>query len=193
MLSAVYFGAVMGVYGMSFWLPQIVEDMGVKSTLTIGLITAIPWAVAAVAMVFFGRHSDKTQERRWHVAVAALAGALGFVLAALLGGSAVASLAALTLAIVGVMCVLSSFWALPTALLSGAGAAAGIALINSVGNLAGQLSPSVVGKIRDVTGETTWGMYVLAASMLMSCIVVLLATRERVARTTRSGTQVSDG
>ncbi|RPJ57155.1 MAG: MFS transporter [Acidobacteria bacterium] len=178
-LSAVYFGAVMGLYGMSFWLPQIVEDMGVDSTSTIGLITAIPWAVAAVAMVLAGRHSDKTQERRWHIALAALAAAVGFVLSALLGGSAIASLAALTVSIVGVMCVLSMFWALPTALLSGTGAAAGIAIINSVGNLAGQLSPTVVGKIKDMTGEVTWGMYVLAASLAMSCVLVLLTTRER--------------
>ncbi len=178
-LSAVYFGAVMGLYGMSFWLPQIVKDMGVQSTAMIGLITAIPWAIAAVAMILAGRHSDKTQERRWHIALAALAGAIGFVLSALLGGSAVASLAALTLAITGVMCLLSTFWALPTALLSGTGAAAGIALINSVGNLAGHVSPSVVGWIKDVTGQMTWGMYVLAASMAMSCVLVLWLTRER--------------
>jgi len=178
-LSVVYFGAVMGLYGISFWLPQIVEDMGVKNTATIGLITAVPWAVAAVAMVLVGRHSDQTQERRWHLALAALGGAVGFVLSALLGGSTLASLAALTLSIVGVMCVLSTFWALPTALLSGTAAAAGIALINSFGNLAGQVSPSVVGRIKDVTGEMTWGMYVLAASMAMSCVVVLLLTRER--------------
>ncbi len=176
-LSALYFGAVMGFYGMSFWLPQIVEDMGVRSTARIGLITAIPWAVGAVAMVLAGRHSDKTQERRWHIALAALAGAIGFVLSALLGGHAVASLAALTCAIVGVMCVLSTFWSLPTALLSGTAAAAGIALINSVGNLAGHFSPSIVGWIKDLTGQVTWGMYVLAASMAMSCVLVLLLTR----------------
>ena len=178
-LSVVYFGAVMGLYGMSFWLPQIVKDMGVGSTGKIGLITAIPWAAAAVVMILIGRHSDKTQERRWHIALSALGGAIGFVLSALLGGSAVASLAALTLSITGVMCLLSTFWSLPTALLSGTGAAAGIALINSVGNLAGQLSPSVVGWIKDVTGQVTWGMYVLAASMAMSCILVLLLTRDR--------------
>jgi D-galactonate transporter len=178
-LSVVYFGAVMGLYGMSFWLPQIVEDMGVQSTATIGLITAIPWAVAAVAMILVGRHSDKTQERRWHIALSALGGSVGFVLSALLGGSALASLAALTLSIVGVMCLLSTFWALPTALLSGTASAAGIALINSVGNLAGQLSPSAVGRIKDVTGQVTWGMYLLAASMAISCVLVLVLTRER--------------
>ncbi len=183
-LSAVYFGAVMGVYGMAFWLPQIVKDMGVRSTSTIGLITAIPWAVAAVGMVLFGRHSDKTQERKGHVALAALTGAIGFALAAMVGGSAIASLAALSLAVLGVMCVLSTFWSLPTALLSGTGAAVGIALINSVGNLAGQFSPFVVGWIKDVTGQVTWGMYVLAASMVMSSVVVLLLTRERTPKRT---------
>ncbi len=178
-LSAVYFGAVMGLYGISFWLPQIVKDMGVQSTGTIGLITAVPWAIAAVAMILAGRHSDKTQERRWHIALAALGGAVGFVLSGLLGGWAVASLAALTLSIAGVMCVLSTFWSLPTGLLSGTAAAAGIALINSIGNLAGQLSPYAVGRIKDATGQVTWGLYLLAASMAMSCILVLLLTRDR--------------
>jgi len=176
-LSAVYFGAIMGLYGLSFWLPQIVQDMGVKSTRDVGLITAIPWAAAAIGMVLVGRHSDKTQERRWHIALAAAAGGLGFLASGLFAESAVVSLAALTLAIVGVMSVISTFWSLPTALLSGTAAAAGIALINSVGNLAGHVSPSVVGFIKDATGDVTWGMYLLAASMLMSCILVLAVTR----------------
>jgi len=176
-LSAVYFGAIMGLYGMSFWLPQIVQDMGVKSTARVGLITAVPWAVAAIGMVLVGRHSDKTQERRWHIALAAAAGSVGFLLSGLFAESAAVSLAALTLAIVGVMSVISTFWSLPTALLSGTAAAAGIALINSVGNLAGHVSPSVVGRIKDATGDVTWGMYVLAASMLLSCILVLAVTR----------------
>ncbi len=100
-LSAVYFGAIMGLYGMSFWLPQIVQDMGVKSTRDMGLITSIPWAAAAIGMVLVGRHSDKTQERRWHIALAAAAGGLGFLVSGLFAGSAVVSLVALTLAIVG--------------------------------------------------------------------------------------------
>jgi len=175
-LSAVYFGAVMGLYGMSFWLPQIVRDMGVQSTLHIGLITAIPWAVAAVGMVLVGRHSDAMQERRWHVATAALAASLGFMASALFSGSAVLSLLALTVSAVGVMSVLSTFWALPTAVLSGTAAAAGLALINSFGNLAGHVSPSVVGLIKDLTGEMTGGLWVLAGSLMLSCLLVLWVT-----------------
>lgn len=177
-LSAVYFGAIMGLYGMSFWLPQIVQDMGVKSTANVGLITAVPWAVAAVGMVLVGRHSDKTQERRWHIAMAAGAGAVGFLFSGLFASSALVSLASLTLAIVGVMSVISTFWSLPTALLSGTAAAAGIALINSVGNLAGHVSPSAVGFIKDMTGDVTWGMYLLSISMLASCVLVLAMTRK---------------
>lgn len=175
-LSAVYFGAVMGLYGMSFWLPQIVRDMGVQSTLHIGLITAIPWAVAAVGMVLVGRHSDAMQERRWHVATAALAASLGFMASALFSESAVLSLLALTVSAVGVMSVLSTFWALPTAVLSGTAAAAGLALINSFGNLAGHVSPSVVGLIKDLTGEMTGGLWVLAGSLMLSCLLVLWVT-----------------
>lgn len=175
-LSAVYFGAVMGLYGMSFWLPQIVRDMGVQSTRDIGLITAIPWAAAAIGMVFMGRHSDATQERRWHVAMAAFVASVGFMASALFSGSAILSLLALTVSAIGVMSVLSTFWALPTAVLSGTAAAAGLALINSFGNLAGHVSPSVVGYIKDLTGELTGGLWVLAASLMLSCLLVLWLT-----------------
>ncbi|MFB3903797.1 MAG: MFS transporter [Acidobacteriota bacterium] len=177
-LSAVYFGAVMGLYGISFWLPQIVRDMGIQSTRDIGLITAIPWAAAAIGMVLVGRHSDATQERRWHIAIASFAASVGFMASALFTGSPVLSLLALTVSAVGVMSVLSSFWALPTAVLSGTAAAAGLALINSFGNLAGHVSPSVVGFIKDLTGELTGGLWVLAASLMLSCLLVLWLTRK---------------
>jgi D-galactonate transporter len=175
-LSAVYFGAVMGLYGMSFWLPQIVRDMGVQSTRDIGLITAIPWAAAAIGMILVGRHSDTTQERRWHIAAPALAASLGFLVSALFSGSAVLSIFALTVSAIGVMSVLSTFWALPTALLSGTAAAAGLALINSFGNLAGHVSPTVVGLIKDLTGEVTGGLWVMAASLLITSVLVLWLT-----------------
>ncbi len=175
-LAAVYFGAIMGLYGVSFWLPQIVEDLGVASPFRVGLITMVPWAAAALGMVAIGQHSDSTGERRWHIAGSAIAGALGFIASALFVRSLPISLIALTVATVAVMAVISTFWSLPTATLSGTAAAAGIALINSVGNLAGYVSPMIVGRIKDATGSVVLGLYVLAGSLLGSGLIVLWLT-----------------
>jgi sugar phosphate permease len=146
LFCAVYFGIVMGTYGISFWLPQIIKETITKDPWHIGLISAIPWSVAAVAMVLNGNHSDKTGERRWHVALAAIIGALAFAVSAMPGVTGWGGIAALTVATAGVMSAVSCFWSLPTSILSGTAAAAGIAWINSVGNLAGYVSPMVVGR-----------------------------------------------
>ena len=148
---------------MGFWLPTIVADMGVKSTLEIGMLTAIPYAVAAVGMVLVGRSSDKHLERRWHFAVSAALGGLGLVLSVQFSNYPIAALAALTLATVGVMSASPLFWSFPTAFLKSAAAAAGIAIINSIANLGGFVIPFLVGSIKDATGSTANGMYFLAA------------------------------
>jgi MFS family permease len=140
----IYFGIIVGLYGASFWLPQIIENTFTKVKWQIGLYAAIPWACAAVGMVLVGRHSDRTGERRWHVALSALAAAAGFVISGLPGLPPVFVMLALAMAVTGVMAAVSCFWALPTAILSGSAAAAGIAWINSLGNLAGYLSPEMV-------------------------------------------------
>ena len=139
LLCAVYFGFVMGNYGLSFWLPQIVKETITKDSLQIGLLTAIPWAAAAISMVVVGHHSDQTGERRWHIALTGIAGAIAFAVSALPGISGAMGLVALTVATAGTACAFSTFWALPTALLSGTAASVGIAWVNSVGNLAGYL------------------------------------------------------
>jgi D-galactonate transporter len=178
LLCLVYFSLAMGVYGVSFWLPQIIKDTLTRDPVEIGWISAIPWVVAAVVMVGNGRHSDRTGERRWHVAIPSLVSGAGFALAALphLGGWT--GVAALTLAAAGVLSAMSCFWSMPPALLSGSAAAAGIAWINSVGNLAGYVSPSVVGKIRDVTGSMAPALGLLAASLVLAAILAL-AVRTR--------------
>jgi D-galactonate transporter len=174
-LALVYFGLVMGIYGISFWLPSIVEDTLSRDPWRIGLITAIPWGAAAIGMVLIGRHSDRTAERRWHVALSAIAGAAAFAVSAIPGISALAGLAALTVAVIGIMGAAVCFWALPTAILSGTAAAAGIAWINSIGNLAGYVSPFVVGKIRDATGSMSFALLVLSGSLLAAGLLVLRA------------------
>jgi len=125
----IYFSCTSGIYGLGFWLPTIVADMGVKSTLEIGMLTAIPYAVAAVGMVLVGRSSDKHLERRWHFAVSAALGGLGLVLSVQFSNYPAAALAALTLATFGVMSASPLFWSFPTAFLKGAAAAAGIATL----------------------------------------------------------------
>ena len=179
LLALIYFGVVMGNYGLWFWLPQVIKDTLTADPWRIGLITIIPWGTAAVVMVLYGHHSDATGERRWHLSLALLFGAVAFSLSALPGISGVVGLAALTCSAVAVMCGQSLFWALPTAMLSGSAAAAGIAWINSLGNLAGYVSPHLIGVVRDSTGSMTLALVTLSASMLMSALLVLAIARPR--------------
>ena len=177
LMSAVYFCLVMGLYGVTFWLPQIIQSTGGQDVFTVGLLTAIPYGAATVAMVMASRHSDRTGERRWHLALATFTGGAGLVLSALTGGSALLSLAALSLATMGIMSSLPLFWPLPTAFLRGGAAAAGIAVINSLGNLAGFTSPFMVGTIKDATGSMAMGLYILALTLGLGGILVLAGTR----------------
>ena len=179
LMAAIYFCFIMGLYGISFWLPQLIKTAGVKDVLDVGLLTMIPYALAAVAMVLASRSSDRTGERRFHTAGAGVIGGVGLVLSGMFGGDVMLAMAALSLATMGILTSLPLFWTLPTSMLRGAAAAAGIALINSVGNLAGFVSPFLVGSIKDATGSTTAGLYVLAASLFLGGVLVLLATRSQ--------------
>ena len=181
LFSLVYFGIVMGVYGVSFWLPQIIKETITKDAWEIGLISMIPWGAGAIAMVINGLHSDRTGERRWHVAGVAIVGALAFAASGLPGISGWTGILFLTVATAGTMSAVSCFWSLPTSILSGTAAAAGIAWINSVGNLAGYVSPFVVGKIRDATHSMTYALLVLAASLLAAGLLTLFVTRKPAA------------
>ncbi len=178
----VYFGIIMGLYGFGFWLPQIIKDTFTQDPWHIGLISMLPWGVAAVLMVLYGRHSDVTGERRWHLVLACVMSMVGFAACGLNSSSGLVDLFFITLATIGIMTSLATFWALPTAMLSGTAAAAGIAWINSVGNLAGYVGPTVIGWVRDFSNSMQAGFYLLAASSLMSAVVVLLSTRPRVRR-----------
>ena len=173
LMSLIYFSFVMGLYGVSFWLPTIIKATGVKDALQIGLLTAIPYGSAVVAMILVSRSADRSSERRWHIAIPALLGAAGLVLSAVWGQNTVLAMTALTLATMGILTTLPLFWSLPTAFLAGAGAAAGIALINSLGNLAGFVSPILVGWLKDLTQSTNTGMYMLAASMVLGALLTL--------------------
>jgi len=178
-LSLMYFTIGIAFYGVAFWLPQVIKELGYTDVLDIGLISAIPWFIAAIVMVVNGIHSDRTLERRWHIAIPAFIGGLGFFLAGLNPGGAFLSMLGITAAAIGIMCAVSTFWALPTAILSGAAAAAGIAWINSVGNLAGYVSPTVVGWIRQVLHEPTYAMFLQGTSLICTGLLAVLLTRKR--------------
>src|ERR1035441_3045412 len=179
LMCVIYFGIVMGSYGLGFWMPQVIKDTLSKDPLKIGWISVIPWSVATVAMVLGGRHSDVKCERRWHIAGPLFVGAGAFAASAIPGIPGSVGLVALSLAAAGIVCANSIFWALPTGILSGAAAAAGIAWINSVGNLAGYVSPFVVGQIRDRTHSMVLALLVLSVAALVSGFVTLQVTRKK--------------
>jgi ACS family tartrate transporter-like MFS transporter len=172
LLCAIYFLLNVGSYGFEMWLPQIIRGFSAMSEFHIGLLNAIPYLVATVCMVLAGRHSDRTGERRWHVAVAAFASAIGFGISAMTG-NLVLSLAALALAFSGIKSVLGPFWALSTAFLSGTAAAGGIAWINSVGNLGGFVGPTIVGYTRKATGSYAAALGVLAVALVLLGVLAL--------------------
>jgi MFS family permease len=174
LLCFVYFGFVMGNYGLAFWLPQIMKETITKDPLAIGLLTTIPWAAAAIAMVAVGHHSDAKGERRWHIGISGIIGAAAFAACAIPGTSGVTGLILLTVVSAGIAAAYSTFWALPTAILAGAAAPAGIAWINSVGNLAGYVSPALIGKIRDATHSMTLVLLMLSACALVAAMITIV-------------------
>jgi nitrate/nitrite transporter NarK len=124
-------------------------------------------------MILISRSADRQLERRWHIVVPAIAGALGLILSAVYSENTLTAMCALTLATLGIITTLPLFWSLPTSFLGGTAAAAGIALINSLGNLAGFVSPYMVGWIKDLTQSTNMGMYALAAFLVLGAILTL--------------------
>ena len=145
LFAVIYFCSVMGLYGTGFWIPQLIKNTGVKDLLYVGLLTAIPYGFGAITMVVLGRSSDRSGKRRQHFALASLLGAVGIVISNLFRQNTLIAMVGLTLATVGILATFPLFWPMPTAMLTGISAAAGIAWINSVGNLAGFLGPSIVG------------------------------------------------
>ncbi|NPT61271.1 MFS transporter [Paraburkholderia elongata] len=182
-LCVIYLFFIMGLYGVSFWLPTLIKGSGVKDPLTIGLLTTLPYAAAAISMIVVGRSSDARRERRWHVAVPGLIGTAGWVVAVAAGSSNVTlAMIGLTVATMGVMTTLCQFWCLPTAILAGAAAATGVAVVNSFGNLAGFVSPYVIGWIIDKTHSTDLGVYTLAACLTIGGLLVLALPKRLVNR-----------
>lgn len=172
----IYFLLTCGMYGISFWLPQILKGLAGWSDLAIGFIAAIPYMAAAVAMVFVGAHSDRTGERRWHLALPMFAASIGLFASGLTTQPALAILA-LSLAAAGIWGGFGPFWALPTSWLAGPAAAGGIALINSLGNLGGFVGPQLIGRLTERTHDFGLALTVLAVCPLLAGLIALSVPR----------------
>ncbi|WP_225645802.1 MFS transporter [Bradyrhizobium australafricanum] len=171
-LGLVYFGLLAGLYGVQFWLPQIVKGFGL-SNLQTGFVSALPFAFGGLAMIFWGARSDRKRERVWHIVLALLVSAGGLAASAY-GGSLVITMLALIVASMAGFAAFGLFWTLPSALLTGAAAAGGLALINSIGSLAGFGGPYLVGWIKDGTGSAVAGLLFLSVLPLLAAAIVTL-------------------
>ena len=180
-LALVYFGLNTVSYGVSLWLPTLIRSVSGVSDLTIGILSAIPYVAAAIAMMLVGLHSDRSGERRWHTAVPAFAGAFAMVAAAY-STSLTPSIIALSIAVLGVFSMMGPFWSMPTSLLSGTAAAVGIAVINSIGNLGGFVGPYVIGLVRTSTGQFKGGLLLVSACLAVGgCLVLSVKVQNRTA------------
>jgi D-galactonate transporter len=188
LLTCTNFALLGSTYGVSFWLPQIIKDLGVNDLFDNGLITTIPWLFAAVGMIVVSRHSDRHNERRWHATLCAVASAAGLVMTGLFAARSILCLAGLSLAMIGAMAGLAVLWALPGTILSGTAAAAAIALMATVGNMGGYVSPFLIGWVTQTTRHLEYGLYVLAAITLAGAGTMLCVPKLRgpQGHTTRS-------
>jgi MFS transporter, ACS family, tartrate transporter len=175
-LAAIYLGTSAGLYALGLWSPLILRQFSF-SPLAIGWINAVPGVLAIVGMIAWSRHSDRTLERTWHVVLPCVAACLGFLW---LGGAstAIAVILALVIASIGINAAKPPLWAMPTMFLSGASAAAGIALINSLGNLGGFIGPYAIGWMKDEWGSYAGGMYVVAATLAASAVITLVLSHQ---------------
>ncbi|MFD4840070.1 MFS transporter [Achromobacter sp. NPDC058515] len=180
LLSAIYFCFTMGLYGVSFWLPSLVKAAGVSDTMNIGLLSALPYAAATLAMILVGQSSDARGERRWHLAVPGVIGAAALCLSVVYANNTVLAMIALTAGTMGVMTTISQFWTVPPAILGGAAAAAGIALANSIGSISGVISPYLIGWMQTTTGSTGGGIVGIAASMVLGSLLTFLVPAKDV-------------
>ncbi|MCK1334979.1 MFS transporter [Bradyrhizobium sp. 38] len=178
-LALIYFGTSAGLYTLGVWAPQIIKQFGL-STLQVGFLNALPASAAVVAMVLWARHSDRTGERTWHVVLACLLAAAGLAFAGLATG-VVTVLVALTLVNIGISSAKPPLWSMPTLFLSGPAAAAGIATINSIGNLGGFVGPAMIGWIKEQTGSFVGGLHFVAGLLVLSAVLTLLLSRVKTA------------
>ena len=172
-LSIIYFMLIMGLYGFIYWAPTIIKSVATgKSDLEIGLISAIPYIIGAVTMLLIGRHADRHNERRRHVASCAVIACVGVAVLSQCHSLATV-MAAMCFATVGIFGSLGPFWALATRYLRGTAAAGGIAIVNSIGALAGFVAPSAIGWAKSATGSFAAGLFLVAAALIYGAGLVM--------------------
>ncbi|MBA1229779.1 MFS transporter [Pseudomonas viridiflava] len=171
-----------GFYGLAFWMPSIIKSAGIANTFHIGLLTAIPYSIATIAMLLNARHSNRTGERRLHAAVPAFIGGIGLILSAYFAHNLVLSVVFLSVAASGILSLMPIFWTLPGTLLSGVAAAAGIGMINAIGNLSGFTGSMITAVAETLTGDINNGTYVLALCLLVSGGLILMIPRSMLGR-----------
>ena len=182
MLGLIYFLIQVASYGLNFWAPQLIRSAGTESPVIIGLLTAVPYICGAISMVLVGRLSDASGERRKFVCGLVVVGAIGFFSAGIFAQHTTFLIVALALMGTGIVASIPAFWALPPKLLAGAGAGAagGIAVINTLGQFGGIVSPVMVGSIKDWTGSTTPALYVIGIAALLAAALLLWALPEKL-------------
>ena len=173
-LSGIYFTLMIGLYGIAFWLPTIIKAFGVKSYLGVGLITAIPYGVATIGMILLAQSSDRTGERRMHYVLNVTAGGIGLILSGIFSSSPFLSVIFLSVGTLGVLGSMPLFWPIPSAFLAGTAAAAGIGIVNSVGNLGGYVGPNVPIWVKAFSSNPSAALYVIAAVLFLGGLLVLL-------------------
>ncbi|MFT0174011.1 MFS transporter [Paraburkholderia mimosarum] len=181
LMAGIYFCVVLGQYGLTFWLPTIIRRTGVADPLWVGVLTAIPYICAIVALPLLGSSADKRRERRLHLVIPMLVSSAAFATLPMLG-SVGASIICVSIAAAGILASSSLFWALPTAVLSGMSAAAGIAAVNCFANLAGFFSPAIVGWLNDLTGKATAGLIFISTAIVLGAVLVLFVPAKMVNR-----------
>ncbi|WP_322051874.1 MFS transporter [Paraburkholderia bannensis] len=181
LMAGIYFCVVLGQYGLTFWLPTIIRRTGVADPLWVGILTAIPYICAIIALPLLGTSADKRRERRFHLAIPMLVAAAAFATLPMLG-TVGPSIICVSVAAAGILASSSLFWALPTAVLSGMSAAAGIAAVNCFANLAGFFSPAIVGWLNDLTGKATAGLIFISTAIVLGAVLVFFVPAKTVNR-----------
>lgn len=177
-LCAIYFSLVIGLYGVTFWLPTIIKAFGVEDYFQVGLISAIPYGISTVGMLVIGRHSDRTGERRLHYIGTVTLGAAGLALSGAFASNPVISMLFLSIGTLGIIAALPLFWPMPTAFLAGTAAAAGIGIINSIGNLGGYIGPNISVWAKWVSTDPSAPLYAIALVLLAGAALTALCAPE---------------
>ncbi len=191
-LCAIYFTLMIGLYGITFWLPTIVRAFGVKGYLNTGLVTAIPYAVAVVGMICLSRHSDRTGERRMHYVLNVTAGGLGLILSGVFADKPILAVAFLSLGTLGVIGSMPVFWPVPSTFLAGTAAAAGIGVVNSVGNLGGYIGPNIPIWLKKYSNDPSIALYVIAAALFAGAVLAWVFIPKQLAPPARPEPRVSN-